>query len=1043
MSEQNHMIEKRPGSISRRASVNWMMLIYFTSGACSLIDQVVWVRLLKLTLGNTVYASSIVVSIFMGGLALGALIMARFADRVERRLRLYALLELLVTISALSLPFALKLADLGYIWFFRMFEPSNAQLLLVQVFISACIILVPSMLMGSTLPLLGRFVTSLEKEAGHLVGRLYALNTLGAATGCFLAGFIFIRAFGVMGTLYTAAVLNLLVSLGGFILHRFSSVSSEALRPVEIQPPPLSTSRGVRIRYNLFVTAFFMSGLISIGYELLWMRSIVHLLGGATYVFSAVLTVYLLGNVIGAGIGSRLAARLKRPVVGFSVTLSLLGLCGIAYLPLLIFWSTKVLPHADTLFITIHEQYNISTYISGPLVQSLFLFLVPTVIMGIGFPIALQGWANQLHKVGRSTGLAYGANTIGAVAGGLVTGFILIPKAGVQLTIIILGLSGLWMAGILYFEFALKNKLLARISLLVLALLVTVIAVPYPHNFILPPNLFNTFVEVNKIDPKAEGRQFRLLAVEEGVTTTVSVDRDLDDGALYLYSAGQALAGDGAPTRFDQKILGHYGIMLKEDASSVLSVGFGSGETTACFARHDLDRIDCVEIAPEVVEVSLEYFTHINLGERLTEEVNMIYMDAKNYMHLTDETYDVIMNDSIHPRLFAENASLYAKEYYESALKRLNKDGLFLSWIPTYDMPVSVVDSITGTMLDVFPHVSIWFLNNYNLSCIWLVGTKEPQTYSPKYMERLFQNESVRQSLAEMHIYDSVDLLSCYVGDEKDLRTVVGNYHENTDYHPFIEFTVDEPSSEKMMFNKYVLNVRTDTVYGHIDWEGFSEGEKQRWINESKRHYMAFTELLRSYDAPELTQKLSHCMASLDILPDDPALEDARRMVEVFLFSKGMELIGDGRLNETLELASRVLTINPSSPVPWMLRSVVMLKTGQQQKAVFAAEKAVELEPDNPDTHFNKGFILSKVSNFAQAAVSYKKVFDLSRRSHKYSSYHLIRILKNVAVAYQNAGQHDKAQEAISKAVEVANRSRQQDLIEWAKNLYEAFENES
>jgi spermidine synthase len=176
--------------VARRASVNWIMLIYFASGACSLIDEVVWVRLLKLTLGNTVYASSIVVSMFMGGLALGALIMSRYSDRVKEHLRLYALLETLVTISALLLPWALKLADNVYIWFYRTYDPTHGQLLIVQVIISAAILLVPSMIMGSTLPLLGRFVTALENEAGHLVGKLYALNTLGAAAGCFLAGFI-------------------------------------------------------------------------------------------------------------------------------------------------------------------------------------------------------------------------------------------------------------------------------------------------------------------------------------------------------------------------------------------------------------------------------------------------------------------------------------------------------------------------------------------------------------------------------------------------------------------------------------------------------------------------------------------------------------------------------------------------------------------------------------------------------------------------------------------------------------------------------------
>jgi len=254
---------------TKRAGIGWIMLIYFTSGACSLIDEVIWVRLLKLTLGNTVYASSIVVSMFMGGLALGAFIMSRYSDRIKERLRLYALLELLITISALSLPFALKAADNIYVWYFRTYHPSNTQLLVLQVIISAAILLVPSMLMGSTLPLLGRFVTAFEKEAGHLVGRLYALNTLGAATGCFLAGFILIRAVGVMGSLYIAATLNILVAFGGWWLSRLPSIiSGEMAENSIVQVDTISKTKPDN-RFYVLIAAFFMSGLISIGYELL------------------------------------------------------------------------------------------------------------------------------------------------------------------------------------------------------------------------------------------------------------------------------------------------------------------------------------------------------------------------------------------------------------------------------------------------------------------------------------------------------------------------------------------------------------------------------------------------------------------------------------------------------------------------------------------------------------------------------------------------------------------------------------------------------
>ena len=854
-------------AITRRASINWIMLIYFTSGGCSLIDEVVWVRLLKLTLGNTVYATSIVVSMFMGGLALGALIMSRYSDRVGRRLRLYALLETLVTISALSLPWALKVADTIYVWFYRTYHPSHPQLLAVQVIISAAILLVPSMLMGSTLPLLGRFVTALEKEAGHLVGKLYALNTLGAAAGCLLAGFVLIRSFGVMGSLYTAAVLNLLVAFGGWFLSRFSSVAAEEqVEAAAAKGREVVVAKRADGRFYLLVLAFFMSGLISIGYELLWMRSIVHLLGGFTYVFSAVLTIYLLGNVIGAGIGSRLAGRLKKPAVGFAVTLSLLGLCGIFYLPLLILWSSKVLPYADRVFDAIHSRFGISPLTVGPLVQSLFLFLVPAIIMGIGFPIALQAWANHMHKVGRSTGTAYGANTIGAVVAGIVTGFVLIPLLGVQISISILGLIGVWIAGVMWLLFARGSKVVGRWALLGVAVFFTVLTVKTPSN------LFDIVIKKNPTVKK----EFELVWVEEGVTTTVSVHRDLLQGTLELYSSGQAIAGERIGTRTDQKILGHLGIFLNSDAKKILSVGFGSGETTACLAQHKLEKVDCVEIAPEVVEVALRFFRHINLGDRLDEEINMIYMDAKNYLHLTDNRYDVIVNDSIHPRLFAENASLHTKEYFESAKECLSNGGIIVCWIPIYDMPTSVLDSIVGTLMDVFPYVTLWYPNRYQVNYFWVVGSKQKQYFLPRHIENEILKKGVHESLSVININNSIDVLGYYVGDEEDLRKHIPDYSVNSDYRPFVEFTTDSISPENQSFKRFVLDVRGNSIYEHIDWTGFSEQEKEKWLADYQQLYKATTYVLMSYYSTNHLEKLQYCMNGLSVFPDNPSIQNSR-----------------------------------------------------------------------------------------------------------------------------------------------------------------------
>jgi spermidine synthase len=1024
------------GCETRPAILTGTMLIYFVSGACALIDEVVWVRLLKLTLGNTVYASSIVVSTFMGGLALGAFVMGRYSDRVTKHLRLYALLEAFVTLSAIFLPKVLKLAGAVYVWIYRTYHPSNTQLLAVQVLLSAIVLLVPAMLMGSTLPLLGRFVTALEKETGRLVGKLYAVNTFGAAVGCFLAGFVLLKVIGVMGTVYTAAALNLIAVFGGAFL---------ALRNGEFRTPNVecrmtkdeidnrkseiengSTGAG----FYLLVPAFFMSGFISIGYELLWMRSIIHLLSAVTYVFSAVLTVYLLGNVIGAGIGSVLVAQLKRPAVGFAIALSFLGLCGIFYLPLLLLWASRVLPYVDREVELRSRIIPFSAFLVKPLVQSMFLFLVPSVIMGIGFPMALQAWANYVHKVGRSTGTAYAANTIGAVAGGIVTGFVLIPLLGLQLAISILGLAGVWIGAVMGVVFIGRSspsktswrtrRLLSgggRFALLAVAAVLTVIVAKGPSNL---------FDDVVNSSAKRDGGlpQLELLAVKEGVVTTVSLYRDTQEDTLHLYTSGQRVAGDSYLWRGDQKMLGHFPVLLNADARKVLSVGFGSGESTACLALHDLDRIDCAEIAPEVVALSLRFFRHINLGDELSRRVNVIYMDAKNYVDLTDIKYDAIVNDCIHPRQFAENASLYTKEYFESAKRRLNSNGLFMSWIPTHHLePASMLNSIFGTMMDVFPYVTVWYMTPNPATYFLVVGSEQPQYFSPRHIENELRKAGVRESLSLIDINNSMDVFSCYIGDENDLRQCIKSFTVNSDYFPFIEFTTDNLLGGGGAFRTFVFELRGSSIYKHIDWTGFTEGQKSKWLSDYERLYEVSTYLLLSNGADDYFARMQYCMEGLRILPTNPALLDVRERAEKDLFFICKGLIESGGVDKALSVAGGILEIHPQSAIAWMIRSSAMQGSGEMQKALDAAGMAVHFAPDDAAARSQLGFVLFSAGQFEQAVAEYKEALRFAPAASlqsKSGGFDKAQTWNALASAYASAGRFSEAIAAAEKALDLA-----------------------
>ncbi|MHB9028097.1 MAG: fused MFS/spermidine synthase [Candidatus Latescibacterota bacterium] len=976
-----------------RSGFFWITVIYFFSGFCSLIDEVVWVRLLKLTVGNTEYSSSIVVSVFMGGLALGALIMGRYADRIVRRLRLYAVLEMLATLSALSLPFFLGLADSFYVWMYRQFNPGPAILLFLQVMVSAAILLVPTMAMGSTLPLLSRHITSLEDRVGRLAGALYALNTLGAAAGCFLAGFLLIREFGVMGTLYIAAVINLLVSLAGFLLSRKYETAAE-LAPVmktavDAAPRPAPKHALEIDPLSRFLLAgAFASGMISIGYELVWMRSIVIPLGGHTYVFSAVLTVYLLGNVLGAFLGSRLSPRLKGHGAAFGYSLGLLGFFGIAYIPFLSLWITKA--HYGIMWNeSLLGMYGYQSLIV-PILYSIVLFLLPSVAMGVGFPLALQGWGNFHHKVGATTGLVYGLNTIGAVAGGLFTGFVLIPNAGTQLSITLLGVSGVWIGAGLVTAYRRGAKVPVRYAPVAVAVIVTAWA------FLLPPDMFRRNIVTT---PDLE-----TIDVLEGVSSTVAVKRNAQ-GNLLLTSNGVYIAGDDQH-RITQKMLGHIGFFLHEGARDVLSIGYGSGETLWSASRNDTGKLECVEVAEEVVIAAQRYFSHINKGDKLRDQVTVRYMDAKNYLKLTENTYDLIINDADLPT-HSGSAPIFMKEHFTVARDHLNRNGLVISKLHIANISETGVRSILGTFADVFPHVTLWFPSTNPLSFFYMIGSHEEQRFSPEHIDRLLNKPAIRSSVEYLNFFTSQDVLGCYIGDEHDIRRYLGdNYHINSDYKPFVEFNVEVvlKGMDDEMFVPIIGAVRSKSVLDHIAWGGMPETERTIWLERFGKQCAVIDHILVIFREQRLINRLEHIFDGLAILPDNPYLLDLRKKTIEYVKSLTQDRNAEHEIDILLEK-------RPESGMAWLFKSWFLVVQKDMDAAENVTRKALYYEPENPLSHYYMGNIHVFRKNYELARNEYLQTLELDPD--------MFEAMSNLARTYEIQGNFDLAVKYYEKALEL------------------------
>jgi predicted membrane-bound spermidine synthase/Tfp pilus assembly protein PilF len=942
---------RQPPALSVEASVRWVMLIFFCSGMCSLVDEVVWFRLIKLTLGNTVYASSVVVSVFMGGLALGALVMARRADRVARPLRLYALLEMGVASVTVALPVALGAADGVYRFLFVRLQSSPQATLIVQVLVSSAILLVPTMLMGSTLPLLGRFVTTLQDQIGSRVGRLYAINTLGAAAGCFLAGFVLMRTIGVIPTLYVAAFVNVLVALAGWLLSRRSEASPQPGAPTHADTT-VSGPAAANGRRWLLGSMFFASGCISIGYELIWMRSIVIPLGGFTYVFSAVLTIYLLGNVIGAWIGSLLSRRLRNPALGAALCLALLGVCGIFFMPWLVGWLRPLFNLSNVVLLPLVDIW----VLARPLLFSFVLFLPPAIIMGIGFPLALSAWNKRGPGAGRTTGTVYGINTIGAICGGIVTGFLLIPLLGAQWSITGLGLLGvaLGAAGIQVFCTP-RNRIL-RIVYSVLSLSIVACGIAVPSDL---------FIKGIVAIPGLQ-----TIAVREGITATVSVTRRPMDGAMELTSDGIRIAGDDIH-RSAQQILGNMGVLLHPGASRVLSVGFGSGETVKCLSQYHLQKIDCVEIAPELIDLASRYFRHINLGDQKDTALSLISMDAFNYMHVTNRMYDVIINDANLPS-HSGCAPLFTKEHFQNCSSRLNPRGLFVTKLPLADISESTFNSILGTFLAAFPQVTLWFPVTRPYIFFYLIGSRQEILFSPVNIDRMLAADTVRAASDFLRFHTSHDVLSCYIADQQDLARYLTAFHRNTSNRPYIEFNIDQkPLPLRRFFALLTNTVRSASLYNHIDWSGLSAEQKNRWLADQRMTDEATSCVLQSIGEEDTWQKLSICSKGLRFMPRNQVLLEE----EENDLSDAQRLLNADTTTFVNTIADAMIAADSSTAAGWILLSWTLQRSRQIPQAIAVAQTAVERAPwslaalDNYATFLLQAEAYDKAIAFCDTAV--------------------------------------------------------------------------
>jgi spermidine synthase len=765
-------------------------LIFTASGAAALVYQVLWARWLSLVFGNTTTSVSIVLSSFMLGLALGSYLAGRWLPRIANPMLVYAYLELGIGLFALSFPWLSQLTD----WVFIAIVNADSPLiltLLVRTVLALALLVVPTTLMGATLPLL----TDFFRRDPHLtrswkVGLLYATNTLGAALGTMVASFFLIELLGVRSTTLLAAALNFVVAYVGFNYSRarplevptnrfdnFSKVvkshpHSDAIAAGDSICPPSLNNLG---KLALWVLA--TSGAIALASEVLWTRALEILIGNSSYAFATIVVLYLLGIAAGSWVMSLLVKRLKALPLWLATLQLGMGIWTVVAIFLFNLVSTQLYHYVLT---SISIELIVWNYL-----QAASILLPLACLSGAMFPVATRILDPQSQDAqGVLIARAYSWNTLGAVFGSFFAGFGIAVWfdyfQAIYLLAVFYGLTAV--VTVMISKQMLSLQAIASVGTRLYApLLLTLssfvlIGLGLFHSFeesrfVTRINTANTLWEVVYHQPGLQG-----------ITTVLKKrDQPLKDTLL--------VNGRGMTVKVtDTKMMAHLPLLLHPSPDKTLVICFGMGTTYRSAISHG-GQVTVVELVKEVFE-AFDHFFADAAKIRAFPKGQMVTNDGRNFLKLTQEHFDVITIDPPPPIDAAGVNHLYSKEFLELARDHLTPGGIMAHWIPLPKTIGGGVDDLTTfnmllhTFATVYPHTVV--LTGWHKVGIHVLGSLQPITVSKERLQQRLAVETIARDINEWdHVpidyYLQVTPLDSSAWQELPLVT---------DDHPLLEFNL-------------------------------------------------------------------------------------------------------------------------------------------------------------------------------------------------------------------------------------------------------------
>jgi len=854
------------------------------SGAAGLVYEVAWIKWSALVIGSTSQALALVLAVFLAGLGAGSALFGRVAARTMRPFTIYARLELCVALCGV-----VSLRAFPYV----------SGPLATGLFVAPA-----AFLMGGTLPLFCRGLVHTHRVLAP-VGRLYALNTAGAAVGCAAAGLLLIPSMGLRRTVLAAAAMNVAAALAARLANRLAPFSpaeapKRSARRQPTTPPPAVHVVGVLC---------FLTGLVALANEVLWARFASLLIPTTSATYTLTLTIVLTGIVVGSVVASWLEG-IERRLELFGVLQAAIGLSVLLTISL-----PPDMWHASA--------DRMRTYI--------LLFLPASVLSGASFPLAVRLLGADAAGVPKRVGYLTALNVLGGIAGA-VGAAVLLPRAGLHTSLLLTTGASVVAAGIAYLGSPLRTR---RVMpwLLTLTSVAAWIAIPRA----LPTQIPRDFLA-------ATGE---LVDFREGVESNLAVMRA--EGRKMLTSDGW---WQGQDERSNQIMAAHVPMILHPHPSSVLVVGVGAGQTPARFTMYDVSRIDVVDIEPEVFDLVQ---AHFNGAWMRDPRVRLIHRDGRAFILHSSRTYDVIsieVGQLLRPGI----GGFYTREFYERARTRLAPGGILSQFVPLSFLSVDDFAGVLRTFADVFPQCALW----YNRSELLLIGRNgEPLTIGPSGLGLLAQPGRVHDDLefslwgGQAHALNRPEMfVAGFLAGPAGIAAISRSGEVLTDDRSTLEYRANASSLERLNYDAILAEIRA-----HADpVDSVVEAPPPEWIGRARllrdqnvRDMFSWSLVRRAGAAPDSQSAIALLIQAVEANPE------SIRALNLL----AVQLLRVGRDRDALETLERAAAIDPDEPLVQRDLGSALWKTGRRNEALGHYRTAVALHPDDAEAQYFLGGALS------------------------------------------------------------------------------------